>query len=408
MTSPVRRALAAPRFRRLFLAQTVSRWGDTFNAVALVILVFELTGSGVNVALTVAFEVVPVLLFGFIAGSLVDRLPRQRVMILADVGRAAIALALVVGQNELVVVYAAAFGLSALSVFFNPAAASILPALVDEEDLVGANSAVWSAAVVSQIALAPAAGALVAFAGAGPAFVLNAATFVVSALLLTGLRVPDRVRPVAGKHLEDVRAGFAVVRSSRLLATLASVQALAALSAGATSALLVVLAQDHLGVGATRFGWLLAAIGVGAGFGPLLLQQLIADPKRPTLLFGPYLLRGLVDLVLAAVASFALALGSLVVYGVATSTGTVTYNSVLQKVVPDRFRGRIFAFYDVVWQASRLASIGGGGILADAFGVRAVYVLGGLLLVVAGLLGLLRVSRSSMQASTDSLTRDRG
>ncbi|MDP9402196.1 MAG: MFS transporter [Actinomycetota bacterium] len=359
MTSPVRRALAAPRFRRLFLAQTVSRWGDTFNAVALVILVFELTGSGVNVALTVAFEVVPVLLFGFLAGSVVDRLPRQRVMILADVGRAAIALALVVGQNELVVVYAAAFGLSALSVFFNPAAASILPALVDEEDLVGANSAVWSAAVVSQIALAPAAGALVAFAGAGPAFALNAATFVVSALLLTGLRVLRRVRPVAGKHLEDVRAGFAVVRSSRLLATLASVQALAALSAGATSALLVVLAQDHLGVGATRFGWLLAAISVGAGFGPLLLQRLIADPKRPTLLFGPYLLRGLVDLVLAAVASFAVALGSLVVYGVATSTGTVTYNSVLQTVVPDRFRGRIFAFYDVRALA-RLALVDAG------------------------------------------------
>lgn len=391
--SPVWRALAQPRFRRLFLARTMSQWGDTFNAVALVILVYQLTSSGTKVALTVAFEIVPVLLLGFVAGVVVDRYPRQRVMVAADLGRALIALGLVAGQDHLWAVYAAAFGFAALSVFFNPAASSVVPALVGEDDIVGANSAIWSAAVLSQIVLAPAAGALVAVAGVGPAFVLNAISFVGSAALLIGLRLPNQVAAVAGTRLAEISEGLRTVRGSRLLSTLAGVQALAALSAGATSALLVVLAQEHLHIGPARFGWLLAAIGIGAGFGPLALQRVVTDVRRPAFLFGPYVLRGAVDWVLAAFSSFWTAAGALTLYGVGTSTGNVTYQSTLQAVVPDRLRGRVFSFYDVVWQSARLVSIGAGGVLADRIGIRAVYVFAGALLVGAGLLGFARVRR---------------
>lgn len=366
----------------------MSQWGDTFNAVALVILVYRLTGSGAKVALTVAFEIVPVLLLGFVAGTVVDRYPRQRVMVVADVGRALIAVSLAVNHQHLGTVYAAAFGLSSLSVFFNPAAAAVVPALVGEDDVVGANSAIWSAAVFSQIVLAPAAGAVVALAGVGPAFAVNAASFLTSAALLARLEVA--AAPVGGRRAGDVADGLRAVRTSRLLSTLGGVQILAALSAGATSALLVVLAQKHLQVGPARFGWLLGAIGVGAVAGPLALQRLTDDVRRPSLLFGPYLLRGLVDWVVAASASFPVALAALALYGVGTSTGNVTYQTTLQTVVPDRLRGRVFAFYDVVWQAARLASIAAGGVLADRAGIRAVYVFAGALLVGAGVLGLAR------------------
>lgn len=133
----------------------------------------------------------------------------------------------------------------------------------------------------------------------------------------------------------------------------------------------------------------------GAGFGPLVLSRLGNDVRRPGWLFGPYLLRGVIDLVLAASSSFAVALGALGVYGVGTSTGNVTYNSVLQTVVPDRLRGRVFAFYDVVWQSGRLASIAAGGVVADAIGIRAVYVFGGALLLAAGLIGITSFGRDT-------------
>ena len=161
--SPLRRALGHRAFRSFFAARTISQWGDTFNAVALVILVYRITGSGLKVAGMVGFEIAPVLLLGFVAGTVVDRLPRMRVMITADLGRALIAAALAVFHTDLAFVYGAALSLSAFTVFFNPAASSTMPAFVGGDEVVAANSAIWSAAVISQIALAPAAGALVAF-----------------------------------------------------------------------------------------------------------------------------------------------------------------------------------------------------------------------------------------------------
>src|SRR5260370_8096597 len=107
-------------FRRLFLAHSILRAGDAFNTVALVVLVFRLTGSGIGVAATVAFEVAPVLLFGPLAGLLADRLPRRRVMVAADLLRAGLAGLLALAHGSLAVAFFLAFHLSPCPVAFHP------------------------------------------------------------------------------------------------------------------------------------------------------------------------------------------------------------------------------------------------------------------------------------------------
>lgn len=386
----LRSVLRSPEYRRLFAAQTVSRWGDTFNTVALAVLVFELTGSGAGVAAVVLAEVAPVLLLAPVAGLLIDRLPRVRVMIAADLWRVAAAATLPLVADSVGAVYAVAFALAAGTVFFNPASQSVVPSIVREDELVAANSGLWSAAVISQIVLAPLAGVIVVAVGPGPAFLLNAATFAGSALILRGLRMPVPAAPVSAPLPWQARLAEAarLFAGQRVLRILAAVQVLAALSAGATSALLVVLAERHLNVGPGGFGLLIGAIGVGAALGPLLLTRLVANPRRPAWVFGPFLLRGTVDLVLATFTNIAVAVGALAAYGIGTSIGTVTFNSLLQADVPAEHRGRVFAGFDALWQAGRLVSIGLGGLLADAVGIRAVYYLGGVLLLAAGTGGL--------------------
>lgn len=397
--TPLRRALATRRFRRLLVARSLSRWGDIFSAVALVVLVFRLTGSGLRVGATAVFEIVPVLAFGLFAGAVVDRLPRVRVMVASDLARAVLALSLVAFHNSLWVVYAVAFAMAAVSTFFTPAAVSIVPALLErEEDLVGANAVMTSSAIVSQIVLAPVAGALVAFAGPGPAFAVNAASFLVSAVLLARLHVPAAA-PVARRrgYVSDVREGLALMRADPLLRALAQVQSLAALSAGATSALLVVFSEQHLHIGPDRFGLLLMAIAVGQGAGPLLLQRFVADVRQPHLLFGPLVGRGLLNVVLVASSSFGVAFIALALYGLATNTGGVTFNTLLQRAVSDRTRGRTFAFFDVVWQSGRLSSVALGGLVADWLGVGAVWIIAGVLLLAAGALGFALVPTALMR-----------
>ncbi|MHB8328596.1 MAG: MFS transporter, partial [Acidimicrobiales bacterium] len=167
----------------------------------LTLLVFHLTGSAIGVSGAVIAEIAPVLLLAPLAGPMVDRLPRVRVMIGADVVRLVLAGVLAVWHTQLGVVYAVTFGLSAGGVFFNPAASSLLPALVSDAELVAANGGIWSAAVLSQIALAPVAGLMVAVSGYTAAFAINAASFAASALLLRGLNVTEDPATVAADNL---------------------------------------------------------------------------------------------------------------------------------------------------------------------------------------------------------------
>jgi MFS family permease len=379
---------ARPGYRRLWAARTVSQWGDVVNVIALGLLVFTLTGSGLGVSGVVVAEIAPVLLLAPFAGAVVDRLRRVRVMIAADLARVVLALVLVVAHRHLWAVYSLATAMSAAGVFFNPAAASALPAVVDDDELVAANSGIWTAAVLSQIALAPLAGLLVATAGFGAAFAVNAASFAGSALALRGLHLTEPPLPIGRRHwLADARAGAAHLVGDRLLRALAAAQLLAALSAGATSALLVVLAREQLHAGGRGYGLMLAAIGVGAASGPFLLTRLVRQPRRPAVVFGAFALRGVVDLALAAVRTLPPALAALVGYGLGTSAGTVTFNALLQSHVRADLRGRTFATFDLLWQTGRLASILAGGVAADRYGIRAVYTAGGLLLLFAALAG---------------------
>lgn len=375
-----------PQFARLFVAHAVSRAGDAFNTVALVVLVFDLTGTGAGVAGTVAFEVLPVLLFGPVAGVVVDRSPRRSVMIAADVVRAGLVAALAVFDSSLALAYVVAFGLSCGTVAFNPAASSLLPDVVDDDDLVDANAALWTVAVLAQIVLAPTAGVVIAAVGVPAAFGINAASYVISALLLVGLRTGRTAAPRTQSGWAAMSAGISAVRSVALLRRLAIVQVLASLSAGATSGLLVVFAADRLALGPSGFGLLIAAIGIGAALGPTLFRTRIKPGDRRWL-FGPFAVRGGADLALAATTSPLLAGAGLAAYGMSTSTGMVAYQSTLQTAVPAEVRGRAFALYDVLWNAARLVSLGLGALLADTIGIRAVYVVGGLLLLAAAAVG---------------------
>jgi len=384
----LRAVMARPGYRRLWAARTISQWGDVAQFTTLALLVLRLTGSGLGVSGAVLAEIAPVLLLAPVAGSLVDRLPRVPVMVAADLARLVLAAILAVWHSDIGVVYAVAFGLSAGSVFFNPAAGSLLPSLVGADELVAANSGIWSAAVLSQVLLAPLAGLLASTAGFGWAFAVNAASFAISALLLRGLRATEPPRPVVTATIwVQGREVLGVLGRDRLLRALAVAQALAALSAGATSALLVLLAARRLHAGGGGYGLMLAGIGVGAFCGPLLLTRLGTRARRPQLVFAAFGLRGVVDLVLASVTALPAALAALAFYGVGTSTGNVTFSSVIQSHVPEQLRGRVFSAFDLIWQAMRLASLLLGGLLADAYGIRAVFYLGGALLLAAALVG---------------------
>jgi MFS family permease len=391
----------------LWLGQLISNFGDTLHYIALVVLVFRLTGHGVAVAGLVAAEIVPVLLLGPVAGVIIDRFSRKGALIAADLFRAVLALSLVWPQGAWHA-YLVAAGLSAGGTFFNPTTQAVIPALTTEDQRLAANSVAWSTAQLVQIVASAVVGGIIAFVGTGPAFALNAASFVVSALLIATLSIPLHAGQLAqdtrlglGRYFGDARAGLAFALHDRFVSRLLLVQAVASLAVGATGALLVVLSERFLHLPPSGFAWLILAIGVGALVGPLIPNTLAKDYRNARWLFVPYLIRGVGDILLATIRSVPVALFLLFVYGLNTSTGMVVFSSTVQGAVPDAMRGRVFTLLDVTWSLMQLLSLAIGGVLVDLVEVQAVYWAGGALLFVAGVLGLALLGRHDFGASLE-------
>ena len=393
----------SPAYFPLWLAQLVSSFGDTLHYIALVVLVYELTGQGAAVAVLVAAEVAPILLLAPIAGVIIDRFSRKAVLIGADVVRAVLVLSLVWPQGTWHA-YLVAAGIAAGNTFFNPTVQAVIPALTTEDQRLAANSVAWSTGRLVQIVGSAVAGGLIALIGTDAAFALNAATFVVSALFIVRLVIPPHAGLVGGEtkrglagYLSDARAGLSYARHDRFVSRLLIVQALASLATGATGALLIVLAEQHLRLAPAGFAWLIGAIGVGALLGPLIPNALARDYRDARWLFVPYVIRGVGDVLIAILTPLPVALVILFIYGLNTSTGMVVFSSTLQSTIPDAVRGRVFTLLDVTWNAARLLSLAGGAVLVDAIGIQPVFWLGGALLTLAGLLGLMLLSGYTFQ-----------
>ena len=173
--APYARILGSEAYRPLWLGQVGSNFGDTLHYVALVVLLFRLTGSGAVLAALSLAQIVAGLMLGPYAGVLVDRLDRRRLMVVVDFARAGLAAALAFTTTT-PLAFGLAVGLTAVGVPFRPTLQSLLPSLVAEDDLLAANSVGWSTEQGTQIVAAALAGGLLLAWGTRPAFLLNAAS----------------------------------------------------------------------------------------------------------------------------------------------------------------------------------------------------------------------------------------
>ena len=390
-----RAVITSRTYGPLWLGQLVSSFGDTLHYIALVVLVFQLSGQGVAVAGLVAIEIAPVLVLGPVAGVLIDRFGRKRILITSDLARAALAVSLIWPQGVWHA-YAVALGMSAAGVFFNPTVQAVLPALTTAGQRLAANSVSWSSGRLVQILAASIAGGIIAALGTGAAFGVNAVTFLVSAACIGTLRIPTHAGQLApgtrvglAAFLADARAGLGYARRDRFVSRLLIVQSLASFAVGGTGAMLVVLSERHLHQPPAGFAWLIAAIGAGALVGPFIPNAFARDHRSARWLFVPYLIRGAGDVLIAIVTPLPVALAILFVYGLNTSTGMVVFSTTIQGAIPEAMRGRVFTLLDVDWSAFRLVSLAIGAVIVDRLGVEPLFWLGGSLLFAAGALGLI-------------------
>jgi len=376
--SPFRRQFdllrRAPGFRSLFLATAGSSIGTYLALIALIVDVTDRTHSGVWVSALLIVEFLPMLLVGLALAPLVDRLPRRSLMIGADLVRFGAFAALPFAPSAAAIVALAAVAGFATG-FFRPAVYAGLPNLADDADLPQANSLMQAVESLAGLAGPLVGGVIVASVGPNINYAVNALTFLVSAIFL--LRIPaGRLQQgvVASMgHLQDLREGFRVVRSSRPLLTVLIVWTLVMVGNGHMNVSEVFLVKDAMNGGDFGFGLLMAGSGLGLMIGSLLGGSLIERRGMAEVYGGSIVLMALGTGLAAVSPTVWLAVVFLVAFGVGNGVAIVCNPVFVQRGAPDAVRGRAFT----VIMSANFAMLGlamaVAGPFTDAVGARWVW-----------------------------------
>ena len=339
-------------FRNLWFGQLISAAGDWFNNVALLGLALQLTGSGFAAGMVLLATSLPYFFLIPLAGPIVDRFSRKKVMIVSNLAGAALALVflLVRDAGSLWLLYLGCALLIATAAFFNPAATAIVPNLVSEGELYPANTlsgSTWGIMVMVGSGLG---GIVSASFGREVVFILNSLSFLVSTVLIWRIQTPGRpVEPTSGTALStwgDFLAGLSYLRSHGPVMALAACKAGWGLGGGVL-VLLTVFGQQTFRAGDGGIGLLYAGRGLGALLGPILIRPLVESNtgRMRWAIALAYLVQAAGYTVFALSSGVGVWLATLALV-VGHSGGGVAWagsSILLQQIVPDEFRGRVFA-----------------------------------------------------------------
>ena len=388
------RAFHHRNYRLFFSGQAISLVGTWMQQVAQAWLVLQLTGDPIWLGIVSAAQFIPVMVLGLFAGVAADALPKRRVLIGTQITMmilaAVLAVLVIANVVQVWMILVLAFLLGCANALDMPTRQSFSIELVGREDIgnaVALNSAMFNGARVIGPA---AAGLAIAAFGVGPAFAINAVSFLAAIVALRlmderDLHLGSRIaRPESARAVvHNLREGLRFVHRTPVVLLAVVVVGSVATVGMNFNVLIPAFAQDQLASGAAGYGFLMAASGVGSLLAALRLA--FGGWPRPIRLVTGSIVLGVASVALAATHVFFVAIVLMVLVGFGSIWMAATGNATIQLAVPDQLRGRVMSVYTTVFSAS--VPIGGlaMGAVASAFGVQIAVALGGALSLLIGL-----------------------
>jgi MFS family permease len=408
----LRAALAHRDYRYLVAASSISQTGDWLYNVALLVWVYDTTGSAGWVAIVTIARLVPYVVVGPFGGLLADTYDRRTLLIASDVARAALmfGLAATTSADAPVAVAAVlAFVTTAAGTAYRPSIVAMLPEIVGERDLAAANATEGLVENLS-VVLGPAIGAgLLVLGSTTFAFVLNGVTFLISAGLATAMHVRSR-SAVADREGDDLEhwlsrlgRGFRELAVSADARVLGGLMLCSAFIYGTQTVLLVLVAGDQLESGTDGVGVFYVALGVGGVLGAALVSRLARSARLGAILYTCLLVTSVPIAALAATDSVGPAFTLVLVSGVGAVVLDVLTLTQLQRAVPGDVLGRVWGALDALVVASIIFGSIVVGPVVDVVGAANALIVLGFAVPLVGLFairGLVRADRESVALLT--------
>jgi MFS family permease len=397
-----------PNYRNIWMGQVVSEVGDYFNAVAVLALIMQQSGSGFVVSMVFLSRAIPSVLAAPFAGVMLDRLDRRRIMIASDLVRAVLALLFILTVDEsrpwLLYVFSAL--LSFASPFFTAGRSAILPSIASPDELHAANAVTqttgWATLTVGAIL----GGWASKYLGYSGAFIFNSVSFVFSAWCIW--RVTATTRVAAPKKRQGGRREYAdglrYIRSVPLFMGIGMISVGWAVGGGAAQILFALFGDKVFHRGAAGIGdlWGFAGIGllIGGALGHALGHKMSFGSYKRTVAVA-YIVHGAGYMLFSQARTFWLALALITLSRVGMAVSTVLNSSQLLRHTANEFLGRTFATMESLRNTVMIFSMSAAGLAADHFGPRTIGL-------VAGGCGLLTAIAWSLADATGNLPEPSG
>jgi MFS family permease len=368
-------------FRWLLSATVVNNIGDGIVVAAGPLLVASLTHDPFLVSLALLMDYLPMLLFAVVGGAAADRFDRRRMVVISNLLRSAVLVFLVFtivsGTVSIALVLVTMFVLGTAETFADSASSTLLPQMVSRQDLGIANARLQGAFVTLNQLVGPPIGAFLFVVGTALPFAVNAVAFALGAVLVS--RVTSSTRALRTEHggwRQDMAEGIRWLLGHPPMRTLTLTIFAFNVTFGAAWSVLVLYASERLGMNAVGFGLLTSAVAVGGVIGTLSYGSLERRFSLANIMRVGLLIETFTHLVLALTTSAAVALATMVVFGVHAFVWGTTSTVVRQRAVPDALMGRVGGVYRVAIVGGMVIGVPLGGLLASRFGITAPFWFG--------------------------------
>lgn len=395
--TPIQRAAGALNhrdFRLFWLGQLISVIGTWMQSVAQSWLVLQLSHSPFTLGIITALQFLPVLVLSIFGGVLADRLPKRRVLLATQSSAMVLAFTLgILAQTQLVRiehVMVLAFLLGLVNAVDMPTRQAFVAELVDRRDLrnaIALNSAAFNSA---RLVGPAAAGLAIGWVGVAGCFFLNGLSFVAVLLGLTQVRAgraPIKVRSAQTSLRRDLSEGLSYVVHTRVVRLVVLLVAIVGTFAMNMNVLVPVFAQGVLKVGAAEYGFLTSAMGIGSLVAAIIVASLGSGSRRWFVL-GAAAGLGVLEMILGTVHQLGPALVVMGGVGFSMIFFTTLSNTALQTSVPDHLRGRVMSVYTTVFAGTTPFGSLFAGSLAENWGAGTAFVAGGLVSLLAAVIGI--------------------
>jgi len=402
----------------LWVAQLISMIGDWAIFAALPFYVYNLTGSVLATGVMFMIQVVPPLIFGSFAGVFVDRWDKRWTMIGSSLFRGAILVILlgVRSVDMIWLVYLVGFLESTASQFFGPANNALLPTLVEEDQLITANS-LDSLGENGARVIGPAlGGVLLASIGLQGVILFDIGSYLLAAILMYFIRVPKEEAAVVpaddgsassalSAFWSEFASGLKLVASKPALSRIFLVFGIAALGDSILTVLLVPFFQDVVGVGSTEFGIVLTVRGVAGILGGIVIGA-IGSKFKPEHLIAFGLIGTGVSLVAMIIwPVYGISLVIMILISVPLMAWLISGQTWLQTHSPGEFRGRVFGAYGTLSALLMLVGMAFASGLGDTLGISKTGFFGGVIYIMSGVLAFILLRGISPRPKDENINK---